>query len=415
MKEIIALILAGGKSRPENILARRRATASIPFGGKYRIIDFSLSNCVNSDIWTVGVLAQYSPVSLMDHIGVGKPWDLDRQNGGVQILQPYLSTTDSGWYRGTADAIYQNMDYLENQDSEYTLILAGDHVYKMDYRDMLEFHMEKKAPVTMGITRVSMEYAKQCGVVEVESDKIISFEEKPKEPKSNLVNMGIYLFDTEVLLYKLQRIGRDNRFDIVYHLLMEMVEMGEVYGYPFEGYWRDIGTLRDYWQTNMDLIEHPERLNLYDSEWVIHTVTEGKPPVRFSKFSSVINSVVANGCVINGYVENSILFPGVHIGRGVRVLNSIIMHRSVVNEGALLNHVILDKDVWVGADSQMGWKLDNSKTKEADSELLTVVGKGAIIPSHLTIGPNSKIEPYVKESDFTQSEIPAGSFIAQRG
>ena len=419
MKRIIALILAGGRGHAESMIGRVRATASIPFGGKYRIIDFSLSNCVNSGIYTVGVLAQYSPISLMDHIGVGKAWDLDRQNGGVQILQPYLSTGESGWYRGTADAIFQNMDYLENENPEYTLILAGDHVYKMNYRDMIAYHIEKKAPVTMGITRVSREYAKQCGVVEFESEKIVSFEEKPKEPKSDLVSMGIYLFDTEVLLYKLQRIGRDNRFDIVYHVLMEMVNMGEVYGFPFEGYWRDIGSLQDYWRTSMDLIDHPKRLNLYDSQWVIHTVTERKPPVRFGKFSSAINSLVANGCVINGYVEHSILFPGVHIGRGSRVTNSIVMHRSMINDGVLVNHAILDKDVWVGADTRIGWDADSARKEEGaekvNAELLTVIGKGAIIPSQTTIGQNCKIEPYVKQSDFIQSNIPPGSFIAQRG
>jgi glucose-1-phosphate adenylyltransferase len=419
MKEIIAMVLAGGQSHPSNILARTRATASIPFGGKYRIIDFALSNCVNSEIYTVGVLAQYAPYSLMDHIGVGKPWDLDRQNGGVSVLQPYLSTADTGWFRGTADALLQNQDYIQNHNPKYTLILSGDHVYKMDYRKMLEFHIKNNAPVTVAYTQVSKKYARKCGVVQVdEKNKVVGLEEKPAQPKSDTVNMGIYLFDTEVLLYKLQRIGRENRFDIVFHMMMDMIGMGEVYGYKFEGYWRDIGTLNDYWLSNMDMIDHPEHLNLYKTDWIIHTVSERKPPVRFNQFATSINSMIANGCTINGFVEHSILFPGVRVGRRARIINSIVMHRSVINDGACLNHTILDKDVWVGADSQIGWEspMEEDMTKTSFKEnILTVVGKGAIIPANVHIGQNCTIEPFVKETDFLKTEIPSGSFVTQRG
>jgi glucose-1-phosphate adenylyltransferase len=355
----------------------------------------------------------------MNHIGIGKPWDLDRQNGGVHILQPYLSTADTGWYRGTADALFQNQDYIQNHNPKHIAILSGDQIYKMDYRKMLDFHIEKKAPVTIAVSSVSNEYARKCGVVHMDSQlKITDFEEKPSHPKTNLVNMGIYIFDTEVLLYKLQRIGRENRFDIVYHILKEMVDIGEVFGYQFEGYWRDIGTLTDFWQTNMDLISHQDRLNLYARNWVIHTTSERKSPVRFGKHAISINSLISDGSVINGYVANSSLFPGVHVAKTARITNSIIMHRSVINEGVIINNAILDKDVWIGADTQIGWSPQFAITEpleEAQKEGLTIIGKSAFIPSKLIIGLNCTIEPNVRESDFKQSNIPQGSFIAGQG
>jgi len=415
MKKIIAMILAGGRSHSLSILERTRTTTSIPFGGKYRIIDFPLSNCVNSDIYTVGIMAQYTPFSLMDHIGIGKPWDRDRANGGVQILQPFLSNANTGWYRGTADALYQNQDYILNNDPKYTLVLSGDQIYKMDYRKMLQFHIENKAPVTMAVTRVSREFAQRCGVVTMDSqNKIRSIVEKPQDPPSDLVNMGIYLFDTEVLLYKLQRIGRDNRFDILYHMLMDMIDMGEVYAYEYKGYWRDIGTISDYWRTSMDIIDHQERLSLNDKEWTIHTTTERKPPVRFGKTARVINSVIANGSVVNGYVEHSIIFPGVYIGKEARVINSIVMHRSVINEGCCIIGSIIDKVVHVGADTSIGWQCPQFEAEnhfKVMDEHLTVIGKCAEIPAQAVIGKNCIIDAFTQESDFTQLDVPDGSTI----
>ena len=424
MKEIIALVLAGGKSNPLSILERTRTTTSIPFGGKYRMIDFALSNCVNSGIYTVGILAQYTPYSLMDHIGIGKPWDLDRQSGGLHILQPYLSTVapgamNTGWYRGTADALYQNQDFISNHDSKYTLLLSGDQIYKMDYSKMLDFHKSNKAPVTMAVTHVAPEYARRSGVVQVDDEgRITEFVEKPSDPKTSLVNMGIYLFDTDVLLYKLQRIGRDNRYDIVYHLLMEMIEMKEVAAYEFKDYWRDIGNISDYWRTSMDLIDHQERLNLHDKEWVIHTTTERKPPVRFGKSSTVINSLVANGCEIHGYVEHSILFPGVHIGKGTRVINSIIMNRTYVGDNVCLIGTILDKDIQIASDSAIGGdcpKLSNDSAFSITDEHLTVIGKGTRIPAQMIIGNNCILDAFLQESDFDSLDVPDGTTLTRKG
>ncbi len=419
MKKVIAMILAGGQSHPLSILERTRTTTSIPFGGKYRLIDFTLSNLVNSEIYTVGILAQYTPYSLMDHIGIGKAWDLDRQNGGLHILQPFLSNSDTGWYRGTADAIFQNQDFILKHNPKYTLILSGDQVYKMDYRKLLQYHIDKKAPVTMAVTRVAKQYAQQSGVVNVsEYGKITHLDEKPKDPTSDLVNMGIYLFDTEVLLYKLQRIGRDNRFDILYHLLMEMIDMQEVYAYEYEGYWRDIGNLSDYWRTSMDLIDHQERLILHDKEWVIHTATERRPPVRFGKSARVIDSMIANGCNIQGYVEHSILFPGVHVGKGSRIINSIVMQRTHINDHVCMIGTIVDKDVQIGRDTCLGMEypqINDDKTPLSIDNYLTVVGKGAQIPASMNIGKNCLIDAFTRESDFTSTSIPDGTILSRNG
>ena len=418
MKEIIALVLAGGRSQPLNILERTRTTTSIPFGGKYRIIDFPLSNCVNSGIYTVGIMAQYMPHSLMDHIGIGKPWDLDRQNGGVQILQPFLSNADTGWYRGTADALYQNQDFICEHDSQYTLILSGDQIYKMDYSKMLEFHKATKSPVTMAVTRVAKRFAQRCGVVTLSTKgKVTKLIEKPKEPESDLVNMGIYLFDTEVLLYKLQRIGRDNRFDILYNVLMEMIEMGEVNGYEYKEYWRDIGSISDYWRTSMDLIDHQERLHLHDPNWIIHTNTERKPPVRFGKSATVINSLIANGSEIHGHVEHSILFPGVYISKGSRVINSIVMNRTFLNEKVCVIGSILDKDIQIGADSSIGADCpdeDGDSGVSVLDENLTVIGKGSVIPAQCLISNNCIIDAFTTPTDFPGLDIPEGSVICKK-
>ncbi|MFB3897440.1 MAG: glucose-1-phosphate adenylyltransferase subunit GlgD [bacterium] len=412
---ILAMILAGGKSLPHDILSHKRAKTSIPFGGKYRIIDYVLSNCVNSGIYNIGILAQYSPKSLADHIKAGKPWDLDRQYGGVRILQPYLGREEQGWYRGTADALHQNIDFILERNSNFILVLSGDHIYKMDYQKMIEFHQQKNAPVTMAVTEVSDNDAKRLGMVQIDSrNRVVHFEEKPQSPKSHLASMGIYLFNTDMLLEQLTDIGKDNRHDIVFHILMNLIQQRLVYAYRYTGYWKDIGSVADYWQANMDLLDSPDQTYLYDSNWIIHTTTERKPPVRFNDHATVINSLVANGCVIDGYVEHSILFPGVRVARNARITNSVVMHRTIINENAKVDCAILDKDIWVGPDSIIGTNDTNTiipKDREALDNFIIVVGKGVQLPARIKIGRGCLIDPDIPADFFKTLEISNYKYI----
>ncbi|MCX7919075.1 MAG: glucose-1-phosphate adenylyltransferase subunit GlgD [bacterium] len=415
MQTTLAMILAGGKSSPQDILSRKRAKSAIPFGGKYRIIDFVLSNCVNSGIYDIGILAQYAPKSLAEHIKAGKPWDLDRQVGGVRILQPYLGRTEeTGWYRGTADALYQNLDFITQKNPNFILVLSGDHIYKMDYRKMLEFHQQKNAPVTIAITEVSESDAKRLGIVQVDSrDRVVHFEEKPQYTKSNLASMGIYLFNTDMLLEKLNDIGKNERYDIVFHILIELIQQRLVYAYRFSGYWKDIGANADYWQANMDLLDASDRTVLYNPSWIIHTTSERKPPVRFHSNATVLNSLVANGCVIDGYVEHSILFPGVHVARHARVTNSVVMHRTMINENATIDYAILDKDIWIGADSVIGGNdiQPQPYDRQQLEQYITVIGKGVQIPSRMHIGRGCLLDPDIPSDFFTNLVIPNHSYI----
>jgi glucose-1-phosphate adenylyltransferase len=406
---ILAMILAGGKSSPRDILTHKRAKTAIPFGGKYRIIDFVLSNCVNSGIYNIGILAQYAPKSLADHIKAGKPWDLDRHLGGVRILQPYLGRADTGWYRGTADALYQNQDFILTHNPNFILVLSGDHIYKMDYRKMVAFHQQKNAPVTIAVAEVSESDAKRLGMVQVDNrDRVVHFEEKPQYSKSLLASMGVYLFNTDLLLKKLNNIGKDERFDIVFHILLDLIQQRLVYAYRFPGYWKDIGSAADYWLANMDLLDSPDPTNLYDPQWVIHTTSERKPPVRFNDHATVINSLVANGCVIDGYAEHSVLFPGVRVARNARVTNSVVMHRTVINENAKVDYAILDKDIWIGADSIIGGTETSSppREREALEKIITVVGKGVQLPARIKIGRGCLIDPDISSDYFKNLDIP---------
>lgn len=411
---ILAMILAGGKSSPHDILSHKRAKTAIPFGGKYRIIDFVLSNCVNSGIYNIGILAQYVPKSLADHIKAGKPWDLDRQNGGVRILQPYLGRAEQGWYRGTADALHQNIDFILQQNPNFILVLSGDHIYKMDYQKMVEFHQQKNAPITIAVTEVTEIDAKRLGSVQVDNrDRVVHFEEKPQYPKSRLASMGIYLFNTDMLLEQLNNIGKDDRNDIVFHILLDLIRQRLVYAYRYSGYWKDIGSIADYWQANMDLLDSSDRTYLYNPQWIIHTTSERKPPVRFNDHATVINSLVANGCVIDGYVEHSILFPGVRVARNARVTNSVVMHRTIINENAKVDCAILDKDIWVGPDSTIGSNDLNIIPKERDAldNYIIVVGKGVQLPARIKIGRGCLIDPDISSDFFKTLEISNFKYI----
>lgn len=397
MKEVLAMILAGGASGPLEILALHRAKVSIPFGGKYRLIDFVLSNCANSEIYKIGILAQYSPKSLLEHIKSGKSWDLDRASGGVYILQPYLrrETTVSNWYRGTAEALYSNLDFIIANNCKYVLVLSGDQIYKMDYRQLVEFHRSKKAKVTIGVTEIDPRLAHQFGIVKLDKEaKVIEFCEKPAQPQTNIAFMGVYLFDTDFLIENLLNLEKENKTDLVTDLLLPLIEQGkeDVFAYQFKGFFRDIGTYADYFEANLSLLNSntTDGLNLYDRNWIIHTSDERKPPVQFGPEAKVTNSLIANGCKINGVVKNSILFAGVSVEKNATVTNSIIMHRTKICSHSFINYAVLDKDIYIGINSKIGTSLD-FVSPELLEQTLVVIGKGAHIPDNSIIREGTRI------------------------
>jgi len=351
-KEMMAMILAGGQGSRLGSFTKNLAKPAVPFGGKYRIIDFVLSNCSNSGIDTVGVLTQYRPLILNSHIGIGSPWDLDRQNGGVSILPPYTREKEGSWYRGTAHAIYENMHFIDRYNPEYLLVLSGDHIYKMDYSKMLEYHKEKKAKATIAVIEVDWEEASRFGIMNTESDgKIYEFDEKPENPKSNLASMGIYIFDWQLLRqYLLEGESKEIPYDdfgkdIIPKLLEDRINM---IAYPFKGYWRDVGTIQSLWEANMDLINTPDAIELSNSNWTIYTNTMDLPPQYIGQNASIKEALIADGCSVLGTIENTILSHKVEVGEGSIIRNSVIMpnvtigknviiEKAMVAEGAVIN------------------------------------------------------------------------------
>ena len=351
-QEMLAMILAGGQGSRLGVFTKRIAKPAVSFGGKYRIIDFVLSNCSNSGIDTVGVLTQYRPRILNSHIGMGSHWDLDRINGGVYILQPYMSEKEGHWYNGTANAIYKNMNFIDDYDPEYVLILSGDHIYKMDYSKMLEFHKEKNAEATIAVIEVPWDEASRFGIMNADDNKkIYEFEEKPENPKSNLASMGVYIFNWRTLKqYFLRGIKTKECFDdfgkdVIPAMLKDNLEM---YAYPFEGYWRDVGTIQSLWEANMDLIKTPEAVDLSDSNWRIYTNTMDLPPQYIGQNASIKETLIADGCSVLGTVENTILSHKVDVGEGSIIRNSVIMpnvtigknvviEKAMIAEGAVIN------------------------------------------------------------------------------
>lgn len=416
-RDVVAMILAGGEGRRLDILSAKRAKPAVPFGGKYRIIDFCLSNCVHSGIYCVGILTQYNPRSLHDHIRIGKPWNLDRMEGGVFLLQPYISDAATDWYRGTADAIYQNLDFLREKKPQLVLILSGDHIYKMDYRPLLQFHLEKKADLTVSVIAVPWEEAHRFGVLVTDQEgRILEFEEKPKHPKSNLVNMGIYVFTLEVLQeeveYEAQRVGTS--FDFGKDVIPRMVQTRRVFAFPFQGYWKDVGTLDAYWQANMELLESPPPLDLCDERWPIYTPVEDRPPVKLGAHASVERSILGSGTIVEGTVVNSVLFSGVVVKKGAVVRDSVVMSDTVVEEGALVDRAILDKAIVVGERAIVGYGDDwtpNRKFPDMLRSGLTVVGKNTRIPPEIRIGRNCRIGPDLDYEDFPSECVPSGESI----
>jgi len=419
---VAAMILAGGQGERLSILSRQRAKPAVPFAGKYRIIDFSLSNCVNSGITDVAVLTKYWPHSLHDHIGIGQPWDLDRSRGGVHLLQPYLGRARSDWYRGTADAIYHNLWYVMPKQFSDVLILSGDHIYAMDYRPMLEFHRRRKASVTVCVQQVPLEDASRFGLlVTDDEDRVIAFQEKPENPRSTLASMGIYVFDKDLLVDTLE-VGESTAIertmlDFGKDIIPSLIEQGDVFAYAFDGYWQDVGTLQSYWEANLALLEDLPELNLYDPDWVIHTRSEERPPAKIMEGSHVSRSLVSNGCIIiRGTVEHSVLSPGVIVREGAVVRDSIIMGDTVISEGTVIERCIIDKQAVIGPGCRLGFGDDtpNMLDPRRVNTGITLVGKNARIPANVTIGRNVIIAPEVQEHEFTSQWIPSGETVDSR-
>jgi glucose-1-phosphate adenylyltransferase len=406
MRNVVAVILAGGQGERLSVLSSKRAKPAVPFAGKYRIMDFTLSNCVNSGLYNVAVLTQYRPHSLNDHIGVGKPWDLDRARGGVRILQPFLGRKDSDWYRGTADAVRQNLPFISDWKPDLVLVLSGDHIYKMDYTRMIDFHEDHRADATVAVMQVPVEEASRFGTMVTDRDnQVVRFDEKPEVPTSNLISMGVYVFEYELLLQRLEEDAEDSSsaHDFGRNVVPRMVEVDRVYAYPFKGYWKDVGTIESYWDANMGLLREPADFDLYDKDWVIHTRSEERPPARISGQASVRRSLISHGCIVLGTVEHSVLSPGVYVAEGAVVRDSIIMMDCIIGQDAALDRVILDKEAVVGTGCELGSGSDMRVNRRHSRHLntgITVVGKRARVPSGFKIGRNCLIASDVLEGDF---------------
>ena len=387
-KECVAMLLAGGQGSRLYTLTQKTAKPAVSFGGKYRIIDFPLSNCINSGLDTVGVLTQYQPLVLNEYIGNGLPWDLDRTFGGVSILPPYQGNKGADWYKGTANAIYQNMEFIDKYSADYVLILSGDHIYTMDYAKMLKFHKEQNADCTIAVLEVPMEEASRFGIMSVNSDdSIYKFEEKPKNPESNLASMGIYIFNKDKLFKYLieDEANPDSHNDFGKNIIPKMLERGErMFAYHFSGYWKDVGTISSLWEANMDLLGDKPEFRIDDETSRVFSRHENEPPQYVSGEAVVKNSSITEGCEIYGTVINSVLGYGVTVEKGATVKDSVIMHHCVIKSGAAVEYSILDSDVTVGKDARIGRCKD-------ESEGITVIGTGKVIADGEDIADNQMI------------------------
>ncbi len=418
---VLTLILAGGQGSRLSILGEKRAKPAVPFAGKYRIIDFPLSNAVNSGLYRVAVLTQYRPHSLMQHIGIGEPWDLNRaQPNGVQIWQPYRGRKDQDWYRGTADALYQNRNLIAESGCDRVLVLSGDHIYKQDYRDLLNYHDAKGADLTVAVMNVPQEEVFRFGIMSTDAtQRITKFTEKPRQSDSTLASMGIYVFNARFLLQNLNddAANPESSHDFGKNIIPKMVENDKVYAYPFNGYWVDVGTISSYWETNLALLQPKPGLDLYDPSWVIHTRSKERPPVKLGTSGQSRNSLLSNGCVAEGTVINSVLSPGVIIEAGAVVRDSVIMNDTVVRAGAVVDRCVLDKEIEIGAKAQVGVGDDNTPNELEPANINTgicIVGKRASIPANASIGRNCRIDPSTSQEDYDQLEVPSGSTISRR-
>lgn len=390
-KEIVAMLLAGGQGSRLYALTKQIAKPAVPYGGKYRIIDFPLSNCVNSGIDTVGVLTQYQPLAMNDYIGNGQPWDLDRNNGGVHILAPYQSQRGAEWYAGTANAIYQNLSFIERYDPEYVVILSGDHIYKMDYSEMLKYHKEKNADCTIAVLDVDLEEASRFGIMFARDDgEIYDFVEKPKEPKSTLASMGIYIFSFDVLKKYLTENENDKREDNAKDFGKDIIPMmladnKRLFAYRFEGYWKDVGTIDSLWEANMDLINPNIPIDLYDPTWKIYSRNPVMPPQSIGKNAKIQNSMVTEGCVIDGTVDFSMISDGVTIEEGATVTDSILMPGSVVKKGAVVEYAIIGERSVISENARVGARPENVENR--DEWGVAVVGHEITISEEAVVAP----------------------------
>ena len=408
-----AVILAGGQGSRLSVLTDKRAKPAVPFAGKYRIIDFVLSNLVHSNIHNVGILTQYRPRSLNDHIRRGRPWDLDRMHGGVALLQPYVGHEDSDWYQDTADAVCQNLDWVEHYDPDHLLVLSGDHIYRMDYDLLLRFHEQHEADLTIVAIEVKPEETSRFGILTVdEEQRVVNFQEKPQETTSTLASTGIYAFRTPILREWLRQDveDRDSTHDFGRDIIPKMLaDEALIYAYPFEGYWVDVGTVQAYWEANMDLLLDRPALDLYRRDWDFHTRSEERPPVKVKTGATINRSLICDGCVIEGTVEYSVLSPGVQVMAGAVVRDSIIMTDSIIGPEAVLDRVILDKNILVGKSVHLGYGEDYTPNQDQPHQLhtgISLVGKNTRIPPGIIVGRNVVIG-----SDLPESAIP-GPVIA---
>ncbi|HBN85620.1 MAG TPA: glucose-1-phosphate adenylyltransferase [Clostridiales bacterium] len=408
-KECVAMLLAGGQGSRLGVLTKNIAKPAVPFGGKYRIIDFPLSNCTNSGIDTVGVLTQYRPLKLNSYIGIGQPWDLDRLNGGVTILSPYVKQKIGEWYSGTANAIYQNIEYVDTYKPDYVLILSGDQIYKMDYSMMLEYHKGKNASVTVAYIKVPIEEAGRFGIMNTNEDgQIEKFDEKPKEPKSDKASMGIYIFNWKILKQYLMedQLIPDSDNDFGKDILPRMLENHErMYAYQFDGYWKDVGTIPSFWEANMDLLNDPPQPDLYDNQWRIYSRNPIKPPHYISEDASVSRCIITEGCEIYGDVSHSVVFAGVHVGKGSKIIDSILMPGVKIGENTVIQNAIIAEEATIGDNCYIGYGNEdiNQCAPEIYRSGITVIGEGVTIPDGVKIGKNVMVDKSILEKMNVQS------------
>lgn len=416
MKSTLVMLLAGGAGSRLNVLGAARAKPAVPFGGVYRIIDFALSNAMNSGLNIVGVLTQYKPLSLMEHIGTGEAWDFVGRTRGAKILPPRTGQEDSDWYKGTADAVRQNIDFIESNNPDKILILSGDHIYNMDYASLIRCHETKKADLTIGMLIVPWEDTRHFGIaITDDEDRIIDWEEKPAKARNNYASMGIYVFEADYLLHRLKQ---HEGHDFGHNIIPDAIKNDNVFAYPFSGYWRDVGTIQAYWEANMDLLKPESGLALKDWGMRSNVEEEGRfadrAPAFIAPDGNVKNSILSPGCIVHGYVENSILSPGVIVEKGAVITDSVIMHNCLIHKQSKVQESILDKKVTIGEYTEIGVGNASVANRDNPEHLFTglvVIGKGAIVPPNIKVGKNSILHPRLRTGDYKSDNIQPGETI----
>lgn len=420
-KEIVALLLAGGQGSRLGVLTRNIAKPAVLYGGKYRIIDFTLSNCINSSIDTVGVLTQYQPLKLNSHIGIGKPWDLDRMSGGVTILAPYTDHEKGEWYSGTADAVFQNMRYVDEMVPKYVIILSGDHIYKMNYAEMLEFHKMKNADATISVIDVPVEETKRYGIMNTtDNNKIYEFEEKPEKAKSTLASMGIYIFNWELLKEYLagDHTNTESEHDFGKNIIPKMLAEGKnLFAFNYVGYWRDVGTIQAYWESTMNLTERVPDFNMFDPYWKIYTPNPVYSAHYIGETGTVVKSVIAEGCVIYGTIKNSVIFPGVTVNEGTIIEDSIVMSDALIGSNSDIHCSIIGECSVIGNNVHcgIGEFAENQHNPKVYDSNITVIGSNTVIPNGTSLGKNVVIDNFITPQDFTSNAIPSGGCLMKGG